>query len=162
MYEKFGEFDSADEINRAADAQKAEGDELAVLAIAKENGIDEDDARDYLAGDLPTLCTPISAAIGKIELEAGELQIFGPFEDWKEMLLEMVTEEKELAAGVRRKGKSLCECFGKLVYEESRNRKNADSRILKASGISLNTLPVSTMSRIQQRDFMRAYYGGAS
>ena len=37
MFEKFGEFDSVEEINRAAAAQKAEGDEEAVVAIALAN-----------------------------------------------------------------------------------------------------------------------------
>lgn len=31
LYEKFGEFDSAEEINAAADGQKAEGDTDAIL-----------------------------------------------------------------------------------------------------------------------------------
>ena len=45
MFEKFGEFDSYEEINRAAEAQKAEGDTEAILALAKENGLDEEDAQ---------------------------------------------------------------------------------------------------------------------
>ena len=44
MFDKFGEFDSAEEINRAAAAQLAEGDTEAVMAIALENGLDKDDA----------------------------------------------------------------------------------------------------------------------
>ena len=48
MFEKFGEFDSAEELNRAAAAQFKEGDTEAILTIAKENGIDEEDARDYI------------------------------------------------------------------------------------------------------------------
>ena len=38
MYEKFGEFDSFEELNRAAAAQKAEGDEEALFALALETG----------------------------------------------------------------------------------------------------------------------------
>ena len=34
MYEKFGEFDSFEELNQAAAAQKAEGDEEALFALA--------------------------------------------------------------------------------------------------------------------------------
>ena len=50
MFEKFGEFDSAEEINRAAAAQRAEGDTEALMQIAIENGIDKEDAQDYAAG----------------------------------------------------------------------------------------------------------------
>ena len=38
MYDKFGEFDSAEELNRAAAAQLREGDTEAIYIIAKENG----------------------------------------------------------------------------------------------------------------------------
>ena len=67
MWEKFGEFDSAEEINLAAAAQLAEGDKEAILLIAKENGIDEEDAQDYIDGMAPALCTPMMAAMGKLK-----------------------------------------------------------------------------------------------
>lgn len=35
MFEKFGEFDSAEELNRAALAQRNEGDAEAVRALAE-------------------------------------------------------------------------------------------------------------------------------
>ena len=38
MFEKFGEFDSCEEINRAAKAQLEEGDLEAIKTIAEENG----------------------------------------------------------------------------------------------------------------------------
>ena len=64
MFEKFGEFNSAEEINRAAKQQLAEGDTEAIYTIAKENGIDEDDVKDYIAGCTETLVTVLSAAVG--------------------------------------------------------------------------------------------------
>lgn len=48
LFEKFGEFDSAEELNRAAAAQLAEGDIDAIYGIAEENGIDREDAEDYI------------------------------------------------------------------------------------------------------------------
>ena len=50
MWDKFGEFDSWEEINRAAKAQLEEGDMDAVRAIAEENGIDPEDAEDFCTG----------------------------------------------------------------------------------------------------------------
>ena len=38
MFEKFGEFDSYEEINRVAKAQLEEGDLEAIKTIAEENG----------------------------------------------------------------------------------------------------------------------------
>ena len=48
MFEKFGEFDSSEEINRAAAAQLKEGDIEAVYAIAEENGLDKRGCRGLL------------------------------------------------------------------------------------------------------------------
>lgn len=42
MFDKFGEFDSCEEINRAAKAQLEEGDLEAIRTIAEENGLDGD------------------------------------------------------------------------------------------------------------------------
>ena len=50
MFEKFGEFDSYEEINRAAKAQLEEGDLEAIKTIAKENGLDPEDAEDFCTG----------------------------------------------------------------------------------------------------------------
>ena len=48
MWDKFGEFDSVEELNMAAAGQKAEGDEAALIAMAEENGIDKADAQSTL------------------------------------------------------------------------------------------------------------------
>lgn len=48
LFEKFGEFDSAEELNRAAAAQLEEGDIDAIYGIAEENGLDREDAEDYI------------------------------------------------------------------------------------------------------------------
>ena len=47
MFEQFGEFDSAEEINRAAKAQLEEGDKEAIEGIAMENGLDQEDVEDF-------------------------------------------------------------------------------------------------------------------
>ena len=77
MYEKFGEFDSFEELNRAAAAQKAEGDEEALFALAQENGLDKEDVEDYLDGIVEELATVSMAALGKLKLEKEDLKL-GP------------------------------------------------------------------------------------
>ena len=69
MFDIFGEFNSAEEVNEAAAAQLQEGDTDAVMTIARENGIDADDAQDYIDGMVDKLCSPLMAAFGKIEVE---------------------------------------------------------------------------------------------
>ena len=47
MFDKFGEFDSAGELNEAAAGQLAQGDLTALYELAEENGIEKPDAEDY-------------------------------------------------------------------------------------------------------------------
>lgn len=77
MYEKFGEFDSWEEINKAAQAQLEEGDLDAIKEIAKENGLDPEDVEDFCTGTIEELTTPTLAAIGKLDAEAKDLKIDG-------------------------------------------------------------------------------------
>ena len=74
MYEKFGECDSFEELNRAAAAQKAEGDEEALFALAQENGLDKEDVEDYMNGIVEELATVSMAALGKLKLEKEDLK----------------------------------------------------------------------------------------
>ena len=69
MWDKYGNFDSAEEINEAAGKLKAEGKEEEVKELAKGNGIDEELAELFLSGELPFLCDDLIAAIGKLDTE---------------------------------------------------------------------------------------------
>ena len=74
MFERFGEFDSAEEINEAAVNLRKEGDLESVRILAAENGMDEDVAEAFLEGELLYLCDVMSAAIGKIDVEAADMK----------------------------------------------------------------------------------------
>lgn len=165
LYEKYGEFDSADEINRAAAAQLEEGDTEAVLQIAKENGIDEMDAEDFCMGDLPTLCNHTTAALGKIEMETKSISKIMALEGYISVLKEMIAddgEEKNLCIAIRRKGKNLVDLLGKLVAEASKKRVNLDAQIVAAARkLDKNipsTLPVSGMSIRDFKEIVLEYY----
>ena len=78
MFEKFGEFDSCEEINMAAQGLYEEGDTKSLHALAKENGLEdmleiylEQTPDDITSGEV-WLCDPISAAIGKLKVEQKE------------------------------------------------------------------------------------------
>lgn len=168
MFEKFGEFDSFEEINRAAAAQLAEGDTEAIFALAKENGIDPEDAEDYVNGDLEELVTPMLAALGKLEVEAEELELGGILKDWLDCLKDMCRKDEELVLAVRRKGRSLNCCMAALISFAFAEKVQVSDKIVKATMIARNGkkeklrgplyLGIPTMA--DARRIMRAYYLG--
>ncbi len=74
MLEKFGLMKTVEELNKTAEGFKNEGDEESLIALARENGIDEEDARDYLDGRVDTLATPTMAAIGRLNAIKNEIK----------------------------------------------------------------------------------------
>lgn len=135
MFERFGEFGSYEEINREAAAQLAEGDTEAIYAIAEENGIDREDAEDYIDGDAAELVTALMAAQGKLKIETTELQPKEIMADWLDYIQIQCFEDQEMRLAVRRKGKSLKECIGKLVKWSLDHAENVDKDIIKAAGL---------------------------
>ncbi|MCI7610914.1 MAG: hypothetical protein MST02_17910 [Enterocloster clostridioformis] len=159
MFDKFGEFDSADEMNRAAAAQRKEGDNEAILAIAEENGIDREDAIDFIDGCVAAFVTPLMAAHGKLDIEAKELQPYEIMEDWLQYIKLRCAEEPEMAVAVRRKGKSLKGCIAALLEWSMKNQRPVDSEILKAVGINYKvTLGIPGMGRAKK--IITEYYLG--
>ena len=47
LFERFGEFDSVEELNMTAEGLKEEGDLESLKVLAEENGLDAADAEDY-------------------------------------------------------------------------------------------------------------------
>lgn len=131
MFDKFGEFDSAEEINRAAAAQRAEGDIDAVMKIATENGIDKEDAKDYADGIVGELTTPLLAALGKLKVEKDDLKLTGVLSDWVDELNTMCTESPEFALAVRRKGKDLAGYIALTAESGYEHRAVVDKRIVE-------------------------------
>lgn len=163
MFEKFGEFDSFEEINRAAAAQLKEGDLEAIMMIAKENGIDREDAEDYIDGAVDTLCNPLMAAIGKLAIEEEELKPYEIMNDWISYIRIRCAESQEVALAVRKKGKSLKGCIGKLLQWSFKHAKEVDPEIVKAAGLPANvqnrvTLGIPGMG--QAKKLITEYYLG--
>lgn len=73
MFEKFGEFDSSEELNAAAKGFLDGGDSMSIIALAKENGIDQDDAEDYVNGFTAELASVSMAAFGRLYAEEQEV-----------------------------------------------------------------------------------------
>ena len=86
MFDKFGEFDSFNEINELAENLLNEGDIESLKVVAKENGIQADFVDLYTHGEIPELCDKLTAALGKIDVEAAELkpkEIMEVYRDWE-------------------------------------------------------------------------------
>lgn len=138
MFEKFGEFDSAEEMNRAAAAQLAEGDTEAVFTIAEENGIERLEAEDYIDGITEELVTPLMAALGKLKVEQEEYEIKGILEDWVQQIQALCIKEEQMRIAVRKKGKSLRDCMAKLIAFAFENKVQVSDKIAKATMVKHN------------------------
>lgn len=115
MFDKFGEMDY-EELMRTAAAEKKEGDLEALIALAEENGLEKEDAEDYMDGTVDMLATPYMAAVAKIESEAKELGIKGRQSDQKDTILALLMKndqvDEEMCLAVRKKGKNTCTVSG--------------------------------------------------
>lgn len=165
MFDKFGEFDSAEEINRAAAAQFKEGDEEAIYGIAAENGIDKEDADDYMNGCNSELVTPLMAAIGKLKVESEDLKLQGVLSDWVDELRSMCTESEAFARAVRRKGKDLAGYIARTADCGYENRAVVDKRIVKKTKkvkdiVRNHEFSIGIPNKKTRREIAKAYYLG--
>lgn len=160
LYEKFGEFDSAEELNMSAAGLLKEGDTESLIVLAKENGIDKEDAKDYIDGCMDVLASPIAAALGKLEVECEELKPEQIMEDWLGYIRIQCTESEEMAAAVRRKGKSLRGCIAALLKWSFKHQKNIDKDILKEAGVNASRVTSGTPGMATAREIIRTYYLG--
>lgn len=160
MFDKFGEMNSCQEINELAENLFNEGDAESIREMAKENGIPDDYVEMYLQGDTPVLCDALTAAIGKIDIEAAELKVKEIMEDWVEYLRGQCVENDMIAHQVRRRGKSLKGCIAALLSWSFKNQIPINEEIKKAAGVTAGrvTLGIPGMARAKQ--IITDYYMG--
>lgn len=149
MYEKFGEFDSAEELNEAAAGLKAEGDMESLKELAKENGIDEYDTEDYINGDTDALATAITAAVGKLEIELESMkedQAKAMCAFYANFVRTIIAENEEVARGIMKKGVRLKGIYD-AIYEYAKKHKSGGC----FSGATTDK---------QDKELVTAYYTG--
>ena len=160
MCDKFGEFDSVEEMNRAAAAQFLEGDFEAIREMGKENGLDPEDVADYIDGYFDFLATAKDAAMGKLNLEMNEkFAATNTMADWTMQLITMIGKEDEVARAVRKKGKTLKGMYVHILKWSFKHQKEIDQEILKEAGITYRVSD-GNPSMAQARQLIRAYYLG--
>ena len=156
MFDKFGKM-NYDELIRTAKAEKEEGDEEALIALAQENGLDQEDAEDYMDDLTEVLCTPREAAVARVEMEAKDLEVSGIWEEWKGCVLEMCMQEEDLACAVCRKNRSLLGLFGKLLKLGFDSKQRVDKRICKEAGFN-DSVYTGIPTRQQVSETISNYY----
>lgn len=157
MFDKFGNFNSWEELNKAAAGQKEEGDTKALMELAEENGICKEDVADYLDGTITELCTPLTAAIGKIEIETANLKPKGIMKDWIDYVTKLCSDNHEITLAVRKNDKSLKGCIGQLLKWGHDNMQEIDSDIKKAAGFTGN-VKLGIPGVLEARKIIKAYY----
>lgn len=164
MFDKFGNFDSFEAINEAAWNQLAQKDYEAIREIAAENGIDPEDAEDFISGDTDKLCTILSAALGKLAIEEKELKIGGLMLDWLNYLQALCTENRDFSKAVRRTDKTLAGALGAVLKDAFESRNPVDEKIVSAAGIKINgRVDFGVPREARVRNLLREYYlGGAA
>lgn len=168
MFEKFGEFNSAEEINTVAQMKKIEGKKEDIYQLAKENGIDEGDVNDYIAGYTESLTTELSAAVGKIEVESEHLKIDGILKDWIGTILHQCMEDTQFCMAVRSKEKSLKDCMAALIKFAFENKVQVSDEIVDVTKIMHNgkeeqmrkPLYLGIPNNAQAKKIIREYYLG--
>lgn len=160
LFERFGELGSAKEINELAENLANEGDIESLKVMAKENGISEDYVELYLEGEIPALCDPLTAAMGKVDVEAAELKPQEIMADWVEYLRGQIVENELLARQVRKKGKTLKGCIAAILLWSFKHQVTVDKEIVKKAGVSARvTLGEPGMAKAKQI-ILEYYMGG--
>ncbi|MDY4742583.1 MAG: hypothetical protein SO361_05730 [Lachnospira sp.] len=138
MFDTFGEFDSAEEINKAAANQRINGDMEAIREIAAENGLDPEDAEDFINGDIEELTTITLAAHGKLKLEKQDLELKGVLEDWCNIVMELCLTDKKVAIAVRRKDKSLKVFMSMVLSKAFECKQHVSDKIVDITKVNHN------------------------
>lgn len=137
MFEKFGKMDY-EELIRTAAAEREEGDLEALITLAEENGLEKEDAEDYMDGIVDSLANPYMTAVAKIEGEAKELGIKGHQLGQKDTILALLDGDDDLCLAVRKKEKSLTECLAKILTFSSECAIQVPDAIVKLAEFRMN------------------------
>ena len=160
LYGKFGEFDTFGEINELAENLFNEGDVASIRVLAEENGIPKDFVELYLEGEIPVLCDAMTAAVGKLDVEAADLKVKGLMLDWVEYVKVQCQENQILAYKVRSKGRSLAGCIAELLKKSFGNQWTVPKEILTEAKISASKVTFGVPDMGTAKEIITEYYMG--
>jgi hypothetical protein len=157
MFDVFGNM-QYEELNKTAEGLKNEGDTDNLKKLAEENGIDAMYAEMYAGGGLEEFCDAASAAIGKIDVEAGELKPVEIVSDWVEYIRTGCLDNEEFAVAVRRKDRTLKGCIAELLKWSFSNRYKVDKDVVKAAGVTGAGVEMGIPGMGTAKKLIREYY----
>lgn len=160
MFEKFGEFDSYVEMNEAAKGFLNEGDFESLKAMAVENGLDPEDAEDYIDGVVPELCNELMAALGKIKVECEQLKPQEIMQDWVEYIKAQCVNNRQMASAVRMKGKTIKDCIAELLKWSFGHQIPVDKDVMVAAGVTANKCTLGIPGMATAKELINKYYLG--
>jgi len=177
LFAKYGEFDSAAEINKKAEELFGAGDVDGLRTLACENGIPDDYIEMYIGMEIDQLCDDLTAAVGKIDMEVDEMEPVEILSDWADYIRAQCMEDDLFCRQVRRKGKSLEGCMAEMAIWSLINAKPLPKAVtdamlkaakehkseLKAAGIEerwIQYTKIGTPGSARARQIIREYYMG--
>lgn len=160
MFDRFGELGSYQEINDIAEALRKEKDWDSLHVLCAENGIDREMADMFQAGDLMVLCDALTAAVGKIDIEATELDLGEVMEDWADYLKQRAFDSEKMALAIRSKDKHLADAIGQILKWSFKNQKPVPEDIKKAAGVT-QRVTMGTPGMRTVKKILTDYYLGA-
>lgn len=134
MFDLFGYIDSAEDINLLAENLKKEGDFDSILKLAEENGLDKEIAQAFCEGEVPFLADEMTAAIGKLDMEAKEIKPKEIMEDWLQYIKTQCYDNPQMAAAVRKEEKSFAGCVSELLKWSYKNMYDIPDEIIRKAG----------------------------
>ena len=142
MFDKFGEFNSVEELNMTAEGFLKEGDTESLYALAEENGIDREDAEDYVNGDTEVFATLSMAAFGRLSVQEKEINKEKSLMERmiKRQVLEMVKSictEQDMAAAIMKKGNGTEVIFQAMKKGAEKHKSKVSEKM--SCGISCGT-----------------------
>lgn len=161
MFDNFGNFNSYEEINMSAEGMFNEGDFEGIKVLAKENGLEPEDAELYINGETICLCVDAgTAAIGKLEVEAAEMKIDELMRDWVDYIESLCFYSEEVSRNVRKSEKSLEGCIAALLKWSFGHQHDINDKIKKAAGVNASKVTFGIPGMNTAKKIIREYYGG--
>lgn len=160
MFDKFGEMESAAQINELATNLRTEGDRDSIKSLAEENGIDEEVANAFIDGIIPFLCDDMSAALGKLSIEAKEVKAEELISDWCEYIKQRCMEDDSMSQAVRAKGKTFNGCIAHILKWSFGHQRPIDKEILKAVGVNAGKVTFGIPGMATVKKLITEYYLG--
>lgn len=164
-------FKTVKELNDKAAELKSAGDLSELVKLAEENGLEKEDAEDYMDSDDPEdcLCNATMAAIGRLNMEEQDLHLESQMKDWKDFIVQMLTdytadhagEDRDtLANAVFNPDKKLLDVLAAGLKLSSENRITVDMRIIKAAGLPESAAYIGMCGRDDLKRIIMDYYLG--